>query len=208
MSSSEFDTHGFDHPTGHVSAVAVEAKPVRVFINAKFSGVLPSPQLLSIGFASDTGKELYVVIEGTDTSTCIDSHTQLVLDALHQGNPEALTRENAATRISAWLEELRSGESSDILDVLSSAKPALEQAVHLVADCTTTLLLFHRLFQAGNRLSNIDGLLADKVFSGHWWRKFLDLREHYHETEGNPLHAKDAAMSIRYAWDLVFDTWD
>lgn len=208
MSAPHFDDSDF-YPSGEEAAdPSVAAKPVRVFLNARFLATSPSPTLLSIGFASDTGRELYVVIADVDTRECTDPVVRLALDVLHHGNPEVLGRREAAERISDWLDELRAGEPADILEVLLTAKAGWDLSIHLIADCGTTLDLFHGLFGVENRLSNVDGLLADQVFSGAWLSKFLHLREKYHESGGNPHHSLNAAMGIRHAWDLVFDNWD
>lgn len=208
MSSSTFDDSEFDSAPEDIPDPSVPAKPVRVFLNARFLDLATGPQLLSIGFASDTGRELYVVIADVDTSACSDAAALAAVEVLCQRDPEILSRDAAAHRIAQWLNELRAEEPADILELLMTAEVGWDLAIHLIADCATTLDLFHRLFQAGNKLANVDGLLADQVFSGEWLQKFLYLREKYHETGGSPHHSLIAAMGVRSAWDCVFDNWD
>jgi hypothetical protein len=88
-----------------------DGEPVTVFYDCEFTDLTSDADLLSIGFAAaDSDAELYIEIE--DANRAIASHfvRTEVLPLFGQHYPEVLTRDQAAVRISEWLDSLRDGD--------------------------------------------------------------------------------------------------
>jgi hypothetical protein len=97
-------------------------EPVTVFYDTEFTALSPDADLLSIGFAAaDSDAELYIEIEDADLATASLFVREVVLPLFGQHKPEVLTRDAAAARIEAWLDELREGDRQRQIVMMSDS---------------------------------------------------------------------------------------
>jgi len=149
---------------------------MKIFVDTEFTD-LYSPALISIGFAAESGADLYIEIAADPTGTtgwvpaqCSAFVRKVVLPLL-EGGRVACSRQAASERSLAWLE-------------------GFPEPIELVSDSAVDFHLLYDLWQRPRRPYNFSGELLEAVPEGprsrHPARR--DLRPH---------HALDDAIALR-----------
>ena len=97
-------------------------EPVMVFYDCEFTDLTTDSDLLSIGFvSSDCDAELYIEISDAQVKLSSFFVKEEVLPKFGKHNPEVLTRDHAAVRIQAWLDDLRGRDRNRQLVLVSDS---------------------------------------------------------------------------------------
>jgi len=95
-----------------------------IFFDCEFTDLLPDAGLISIGLAAerDVVKPLYIELsEGWTRDGCSNFVLTTVLPLLGRHHPFQISREETATRIQEWLDNLRRGDREKKLIFLSDS---------------------------------------------------------------------------------------
>lgn len=95
---------------------------ITIYYDTEFTDLSPDASLITIGFITEAGDELYIELtDGWTKDECSCFVCEEVLPLLGLHNPELLTRAAAAARIEAWFHELRAGDQSIPIECLSDS---------------------------------------------------------------------------------------
>lgn len=193
MSRPDFDT--LDMPPDPPS----RGEPITIFYDSEFTDISPDADLLSIGFAvSDSDAELYIEIEDSDLTTASPFVREVVLPLFGKHNPEVLTRDAAAARIEAWLDELREGDR--------------QRQIVMVSDSPMDWQLFIELFVSmpgqppwTSELNVVGRMVQHILGSARQQAAFAEALESYFRRHKGRHHALVDARGLRTAyWDSKF----
>lgn len=104
---------------------------LRVFVDTEFTDIAPDADLISLGFVTERDERLYIEISDWDRSLASDFVQRVVMPLLGRHNPEVLTRDQAAVRITQWLAELRGGDLTQQIIMLSDSQWDWTQLIEL-----------------------------------------------------------------------------
>ena len=172
---------------------------IHIYLDTEFSDgdLLSVDDLLSIGFVAElTDDELYIEITDRDPQ-CRPSVfvREVVLPLFGRHHPERLTRGEAALRIAQWLDELRGGDcTTDITLVSDSA-----------FDWIYLLNLWDSIAGQSSWVAprNIRGLLVQSILMPYQIDVFFDLVNQYHEEHQEQHHALVDARALKVAMGRV-----
>ncbi len=171
-----------------------------VMYDCEFTDLAPDSDLLSIGLvAADSGAELYIELLDADVRLSSDFVRAEVLPLFGRHKPEILLRDDAAARIEAWLDDLRSGDR--------------QRQVVMVSDSQWDWRHLLELFGAPMpgqppwaREVNVVGRLVNHMLgTGRQTNAFDQELERYHGRHGERHHALVDARALRSAyWESRF----
>lgn len=163
-------------------------KRLPIFFDTEFSSLEVDAKMLSAGFVSANGQELYVEVKDSiDPAKCSPFVLETVLPLL-QGGPHLFTLSEIARKLKGWIEAM----SSEV--VLVSDLPAIDWP------------LIHDLFEAYGWPENLSKRCEPVSF---WIPKHSEevfhcaLKEYWLEHESKRHHALIDAMSLFDGWGKV-----
>jgi hypothetical protein len=194
MARPDFDL--LDLPPDPPSA----GEDVVVFYDCEFTDLTSDSDLLSIGFvAADVHSELYIEILDADVRLSSDFVRQEVLPLFGRHRPEVLTRDAAAVRIVAWLDDLRSGDRQRQVVMVSDSQWDWQHLLELFGAPMPCQ-------QPWTQVVNVVGRMVQMMLgSGRQMGAFNEELERYHRRHGERHHALVDARALKSAyWESRF----
>lgn len=169
-------------------------EPVTVFYDSEFTDLTSDADLLSIGFAAaDSEAELYIEIADANLAIASLFVREAVLPLFGQHDPEVLTRDAAATRIEAWLDELREGDRDRQIILVSDSPLDWQLCIELFVTMPGKPLWTSK--------TNVVGRMVQHLFgSGRQQAAFAEALESYFRCHKWRHHALIDARAIKTAY--------
>lgn len=176
-------------------------EPVTIFYDCEFTDLAPDSDLLSIGLVAadaDVHSELYIELLDADVRQSSDFVKAEVLPLFGRHNPEVLTRSNAAARIEAWLDDLRSGNRQRQAVMISDSPWDWQHLVELFGAPMPGR-------QPWTREVNVVGRLVQQMLGGRQQQAFVEEQEAYFRRHEGRHHALVDARALKAAyWESRF----
>ena len=171
-----------------------EGNPIYVFYDTEFTDLNLAPDLLSIGLvAGSSDQELYIEIADADRRKSSEFVREVVLPLFGLHDPQILRRAAAAARIEEWLDELRSGDRTRPIVMVSDSPMDWQHLLDLF------VLMPSELPWA--RQANITGhLVYAYMHSGRQNAAFDEALEDYFRRHREQHHALVDARALKAAF--------
>jgi hypothetical protein len=170
---------------------------IRIFYDTEFTSLEDiNADLLSIGFAAESGDDLYIEITDWDRVGCKPSEfvKDVVMPLLGRHNPQRLSRRMARLRITEWLNSLRQ-DSTDPIALWSDSDIDLQWL--------TELFVRQPAEQSWLSEMNVVPHITYRVLSWAHCEALNDLIDEYHREHGEQHHALVDARAIRAAMEAL-----
>jgi hypothetical protein len=170
-----------------------EPESIGIYLDCEFTDLTNDADLLSIGFAAESGETLYIEITDWDVAHCVPSEfvVEVVLPLFGRHDPERLTRDEAAARIDEWIAELRQRHGDRIVFMMSDSALDWQFLIELWVPMPG-----RETWASKNR---IKGMLIQMMTQSWEAALVFDLVEKYHELHQERHHALVDAMALRWA---------
>lgn len=189
MARPDFDV--LDLPPDPPSA----GEDVVVFYDCEFTDLTSDSDLLSIGFvAADVHSELYIELLDAEVRLASDFVRQEVLPLFGRHKPAILLRDDAAARIEAWLDDLRSGDRKRQVVMVSDSQWDWHHLLELFGAPMPGQ-------QPWAQVVNVVGRMVHMMLgSGRQQQAFAEEQEAYFRRHGGRHHALVDARALKAAW--------
>jgi hypothetical protein len=165
-----------------------------VYLDTEFSDFFDS-ELLSLGLVTGDGRELYIERADAAEINTSDFVKAEVLPLFGRESPVVLPYEEIGDRVIAWFDELRGGDRSVAIEVISDS----ELDHRLLIDLLPSPAWF--------RSVNVIDKLVQNLLSGRQWDRYVKEAEAWHLRVGVEHHALVDARIMARAFEAAKD-WD